>query len=257
MPAFYLQALDYEYEKRPDVLYGYPNLLVNYPVAMTTMPMWFAEGTAQFNSPDLEYDYWDSHRDMQLRIRALNDDLLPLHEMEVFGKTSLGNEGVYNQGYNLVRYINNNFGSQALADITHRMKKLYRYDFNKAVNDVLGFDGKALYEGWKNELIETYNSKTATIQEHLQTGTLVSGEGYINLYPLWNAAGDTLYYSSNRGKDYYGQRSILRQAIGQEEPEVVLPDISSPFDLSLMDDGWSTARWFVRKRELLCRSLPA
>lgn len=31
IPAFYLQVLSYESERRPDVLYGYPNIIVSYP----------------------------------------------------------------------------------------------------------------------------------------------------------------------------------------------------------------------------------
>src|SRR5664279_1418036 len=47
LPAVFFQVLNYEAERRPDILYGYPNFVVSYPIATLNMPAWFAEGTAQ------------------------------------------------------------------------------------------------------------------------------------------------------------------------------------------------------------------
>ena len=76
VPGSYFQVLDYEDEKREDVLYGYPNKIVSYPIPNTTVPPWFAEGTAQYMYDGANFDYWDSIRDMILRDRVLNDNLL-------------------------------------------------------------------------------------------------------------------------------------------------------------------------------------
>ncbi|MCF8268030.1 MAG: biopolymer transporter Tol, partial [Ignavibacteriales bacterium] len=46
VPAVYLQFLNYEDKRRPDILYGFPNFIVSYPLASINMPAWFAEGTA-------------------------------------------------------------------------------------------------------------------------------------------------------------------------------------------------------------------
>jgi len=50
MPQVYFQGFGYEPERRPDVLYGYPNAIASWPVIGTVIPMWFAEGTAQWPS---------------------------------------------------------------------------------------------------------------------------------------------------------------------------------------------------------------
>ncbi len=247
LPAFYFQVLDYEYEPRPDVLYGYPNVLASYPVAMTTIPMWFAEGTAQYNIPELRYDYWDSQRDMQLRVRALNDSLLPLNEMEVFGKNSLGNESVYNHGFNLVRYISDRYGAEKLREITRAMRKIYRYNFNDAIKAAIGITGEQLYEDWKTSIITEYRDKTGTIRENIQQGEAFEHKGYTNLYPLWNKSGDTLYFSSNLGQDYFSLRSIYRKGIADKEAELVIAGSSSPFDLS-PDGRWLVYSQIVRQR---------
>lgn len=239
MPAIYIQGFGYEEEQRPDVLYGYPNVLASYPIAMTVMPMWFAEGTAQFNAPQFRYDYLDSHRDMQFRVRALNDDLLPLNEMEVFGKTSLGSEAVYNHGYSLVTYIAENYGADKLADLTRSMKTLYRFDFNSAVEEVLGIDGQELYDNWKAYLEDHYRTQTANVMAHEVTGDEFEHSGYMTLYPQWSPDGTEIFFTSNMNHDYAGQRSLYRRGLDQEEAEEIEEYIASPFDISA--DG----RWLV------------
>ena len=62
IPAFYLQTIDYEDEKRDDVLYGYPNQIISSPLPGTSVPPWFAEGVAQYMYSKINYDFWDSHR---------------------------------------------------------------------------------------------------------------------------------------------------------------------------------------------------
>ena len=57
VPGIYFQWLGYEEERRPDVLYGYPNVLVSYPISGFVVPGWFAEGVAQYNNPKLQYDF--------------------------------------------------------------------------------------------------------------------------------------------------------------------------------------------------------
>jgi len=44
IPAVYLQWMGYEKERRKDVLYGYPNRLVSYPLPGTVVPPWLARG---------------------------------------------------------------------------------------------------------------------------------------------------------------------------------------------------------------------
>ena len=54
VPGVYLQWLGYEAERRQDVLYGYPNVIVSYPVSGFLVPSWFAEGVAQVQSSGVE-----------------------------------------------------------------------------------------------------------------------------------------------------------------------------------------------------------
>ena len=99
-PFVYFQLLDYEDVRRPDVLYGYPNVIVTYPIPSISNPAWFAEGTAQYQRDGFGYDTWDTHRDMLLRMRVLSGEILSLADMGGFySHSSLERETVYNQGY--------------------------------------------------------------------------------------------------------------------------------------------------------------
>ena len=89
IPGGYFQLVKYEPEKRQDVLYGYPNTLVSYPIPGSAVPPWFAEGIAQFMYEGATFDFWDTHRDMILRDRTLNNNLLSLNEMNTFGNCLL------------------------------------------------------------------------------------------------------------------------------------------------------------------------
>ena len=58
LPAIYIQIIDYEDEKREDVLYGYPNQIISYPIMPgVILPMWLAEGTAQYMTNKIHFDY--------------------------------------------------------------------------------------------------------------------------------------------------------------------------------------------------------
>jgi len=115
----YIQKLGYEDEKRDDVLYGYPNEIISYPISPgVSIPLWLAEGTAQHMYDELFFDYWDSIRDMLLRDKIINDKLFTFNQMNSFGKCGMGNELVYNFGYSLVEYISENYGDSSLKKIS-------------------------------------------------------------------------------------------------------------------------------------------
>ncbi len=126
-PGSYLQILSYEDEKREDVLYGYPNEIVSYPIPGTSVPPWFAEGAAQYMFDKANYDYWDSIRDMILRDRIINDNLLTFDQMNTFGKKGIGNESTYNQGFSLTKYIVSRYGEESLKKYLLNCLTLYYF----------------------------------------------------------------------------------------------------------------------------------
>ncbi len=233
VPAVYLQYLHYQDERRPDVLYGYPNTIISYPYAGINVPSWFAEGTAQYQRPDFRYESWDSHRDMILRSYVLSDNMLTWNEMGVFGKTSLGNESVYNAGFNLVRYIAENYGEDKLQKIFASLKKQTLYTMDAAVEDVLGIDGETLYEQWKNHLKQDYENRIAPVLKNVVEGDTLIKEGFGNFYPTFIDSGKKLIYLSNKGNDYLSQTAVWIYDFETKKEKKILDDITSSINLIL------------------------
>ncbi len=232
MPGIYFQLIDYEKEKRPDVLYGYPNRIASFPVAMTSVPMWFAEGTAQYMTKDLRHDWWDSHRDMMLRVRVLNENLLTWNQMGVFGKSSLGSESVYNQGYSLVRYIAKTYGEQSVADLAEAQSDLMSMSFDAASKKTLGISGDDLYRNWVAFLRSGYDKYSRTILDNTVSGEIVHDEGFGNLYPAFRPDGKTIAFISNKNQDYLSLGSLYYFDIETEEVTESKSPVKGDFDYS-------------------------
>jgi hypothetical protein len=173
MPGFYLQWLGYESERRPDVLYGFPNVIASYPISGFLVPSWFAEGVAQYNRPQLRYDFWDSHRDMILRSYALKDSMLTWNQMGVFGKTSLGNESVYNAGFAFVHYIAQTYGIAKLNEISRNLGSLTATTIDGAIERAVGKPGEVVYNEWRDALKKEYGQRVAQIQGNIREGEAI------------------------------------------------------------------------------------
>jgi WD40 repeat protein len=173
LPSFYFQWLGYESERRQDVLYGYPNTIVSYPISGFVVPAWFAEGVAQYNRNDLRYDFWDTHRDMILRSYALDGNMLTWEQMGVFGKTSLGNESSYNSGFAFVSYIARKYGEEKIAEISRNLSRLTEVTIGGAIGRALGTSGDRVYEEWKEEIRKEYATRTAKVVANLRAGEMM------------------------------------------------------------------------------------
>ena len=202
VPAIFMQVLNYEDERRPDILYGYPNVIVSYPLASVNIPSWFAEGTAQYQRKEFNYDNWDTHRDMILRCYALSGMMLTWNQMGEFDKTSLGNESVYNAGFALTRYISQKYGEDKLEKISHDLGKLGVFTIGEAFKDVLGKDGDAVYNEWSNFLINSYRKRSQNVLANLVEGDTVEGVGIGNFYPSFSPDGRKFAYLSTKKEDY-------------------------------------------------------
>ena len=235
IPAIYLQWLQYESERRTDVLYGYPNGIVSYPVSGFVVPVWFAEGVAQYNRIDFEYESWDSHRDMILRMYALDDKLLTWNQMGTFGKSSLGNESAYNAGYSLVRYIAGHYGEDKLREISYNLHSLTAMTIDGAIEKSIGKTGKELYDEWKSYLQKDYAGRIAFVKEKVVAGEIISGEGFGNFYPAFSPDGKSIAHISNKEEDYFGLSSLYLYDVATKEEKLLKAGVRS--NISWSPDG--------------------
>ena len=229
VPAIFFQVLNYQQERRPDILYGYPNYVISYPLATVNVPAWFAEGTAQYMRTEFNYDNWDTHRDMILRSYALDGNMLTWNQMGVFGKTSLGNESVYNSGFALTRYISQKYGEDKLREITKQLGKIGNFTMDQAMEDVIGVSGNEVYDEWKGYLIEDYTKRTEKVRANLVEGEEIAKKGFGNFYPTFSKDGKKIYYVSNKSSDYFSPASIYEYDIEIKKEKSLVAGVRSTY----------------------------
>jgi Tol biopolymer transport system component len=199
-PVTYIQWLSYEDVRRPDVLYGFPNGIITYPISSVSIPAWLAEGTAQYQRSYINYDYWDSHRDMILRTRILDDSYLRLNVMGTFAsKTSIEREVTYNQGFAFSNYLAESYGEDVLKDISHAFSRRRVYDVRKAIQIATGTDGQIVFDNWidslKNYYDDQLSDRTFTKANYLEK------QGFLNFHPRYSSTTNEILYLSNRNRD--------------------------------------------------------
>jgi Tol biopolymer transport system component len=227
VPAVYLQFMNYEDKRRPDILYGFPNFIASYPIATVNVPAWFAEGTAQYMRKEFNYDNWDTHRDMILRCYALDGKMLTWNQMGVFGKTSLGNESVYNAGFALTRYIAQKYGEDKLVEINNRLRELTNFTIDAAIEQTLGISGKQLYSEWSEFLKKDYKERISNVLENRVEGELITPVGFGNFYPSFSDDGSKMVYVSNKFSDYFGVSSIYLYDFKTKKEKLLVPMVRS------------------------------
>jgi hypothetical protein len=226
IPAIYLQWLSYEDVRRPDVLYGFPNSIASYPFATVSIPVWFAEGAAQYQRTGLGYDYWDSHRDMILRSAILANQELGLTQMNAFSsKSSLEREKVYNQGFSFTIYLVNRFGEEILAMLSKESSE-GQSRFDKVLETVTGIHGTELFEDWLDHNKHFYQHAVNDIVE--SETNLIENDGFLNFYPRISGDGNYIAYISNRGRDYARTALNLKNFRDDTNEIAVIGPLSGP-----------------------------
>lgn len=208
IPAAFIQVLDREKPIRDNIILEYPRGIAAVPIPNVVVPMWWAEGVAQYQFSGSTNDFWDSHRDMILRDRALNDDLLYWNEMFTFGKKGTGNESVYNTGYAFVKYLAKKHSPKIHMQISKEAQKKTRLSFNKAFKRILRKNGKEVYKDWTKEITNSYKKQTEMISENEVKGKVIFSEGPSNFFPSYSPDGKRLVFTSSKGNDYIGQTNL-------------------------------------------------
>ena len=185
------------YDSNPDITFSFPLYHMNAPRG-------WSEGIAQYGAHKFGFDTWDSHRDMLLRMGVIEDDLLTYEEMgSIQDRTGkYYGEMIYNQGYAMMLYIQEQYGPEKVDALTHHFGAL---SFDPAIRRVLGVSADQFYEDWLRFLEEKYAQQTAEIRGRgLFEGEPLSqvNEGIIEYHPAYSPDGKKLAYISSEDRDF-------------------------------------------------------
>ena len=198
------------YDSNPDVSF-------NFPLYHLNTPTWWVEGVAQYATHQFGFDDWDTHRDMLLRMAVLEDDLHSYAELGAFGNRPGGYyaEMIYNQGYALLLYIHEQYGSEIVEELTHNSGNL---SFDPAIRKVLGISADQLYDDWVRFLEERYGQQAAEVRsESLFEGDPLEelNEGVLEFYPSTHPTAASWPISPARTgiSPYPGSRSTISRPV--------------------------------------------
>jgi len=109
---------------------------------MFNVPLWFAEGFAEYSSRH----GWDSFGDMVIRDAIIHDYLVPLEYA--------GGYLAYKEGQSVVLYIAEKYGEEKIAEILH--KSMTELSMDDGLKKALGMDTRELSREWQRRLRKTY-----------------------------------------------------------------------------------------------------
>lgn len=173
-----------------DILYGEgPTGLLN-PNRFFQMPLWIAEGQAEYLS-----ECWTADADMYLRDAILNDYTLPLEQ--------LGGFLVYKEGESIMRYIAEHYGVQKLGELLIATRVYLSPD--RAVQNALGVDEEKLYKDWlrwaKRRYFGEYPKRLFPDEIAHRLTEHEKDRSYFNVQPVLSPDGNKLIFISDRS-DY-------------------------------------------------------
>lgn len=228
----------------PDIRFGYmdyPNEKIQldlfHVISGDNLPMWFTEGTAQYESFLEGSDKWDALRDMVLRVSVLEDKLLTYDGMNVFSGIGLNGELAYNQGFSMVNYIIEKYGHDAITAMFRESGLVFHQSFKPVIKSVIGISSDDLYEEWKKTVKESYTRQIAKLGRQVY-GKKLTDAGYSTAYPRWAKDSKEIFFVSNKGQDY-SFRSLYKYSLSdtikkeKDRIEMVLPGIGSSYSLTV------------------------
>ncbi|MFH1008150.1 MAG: DPP IV N-terminal domain-containing protein, partial [Candidatus Latescibacterota bacterium] len=182
-----------------DMLYGgvLESLLTRQ--YMFRLPLWFAEGMAEYESVG-----WDTEGDMIMRDAVITGYLPPLQQLQGYL--------VYKGGQSFLRFVAAQYGSDRLAQIMGKLKK--NKDVEKSFKAILGKGLEDLSKQWQKSLRRAYWPEIAARKEPEELATRLTDHkedgAYLNRDPAFSPYGDKIAFLSDRNdyKDIYLMSAI-------------------------------------------------
>jgi len=174
-----------------DMLYGNSFSSIISRQRLFQMPLWLAEGYAEYSSRR----GWDYSADMSVRDAPINTYLAPLE--------FLGGYLAYKGGQALITYIADNYGTQKIGEIFKKGK--IHLTINKALKAALGITIEELWNDFSKEMKRRYWPEIAKRKEVSEIAKPLTNHekdaSNFNANPVFSPKGDRLAIFSDRS-DY-------------------------------------------------------
>jgi Tol biopolymer transport system component len=171
-----------------DMLYGdfFGSLLSRQ--YLFRLPLWFAEGYAEYSSRH----GWDYYSDMFVRDATINGYLVPLEYV--------GGFLAYKEGQSAMLYIAEKYGEEKIAEILNKGK--LHLSMDKALKASIGIDTEQLSKDWMKHLKKEYWPEIGNrevVEDFAKRLTDHSKDGSVyNEKPAFSPRGDRLAFFTDR-----------------------------------------------------------
>lgn len=168
-----------------DMLYGGSvQSLVTGQVA--PVPLWFAEGIAEFESLR-----WDTKLDMAVRDATLTGYLPPIEWLDYMP---------YQGGASVFRYVAQKYGNEKIGEILNKIKG--SFNFQSAFKSAIGIDFKELTDEWQLQMKREYWPDIADRKEPGEISKALTDHrednSFMNSSAVISPQGDKIVFISNR-----------------------------------------------------------
>ncbi|MDI6740170.1 MAG: BamA/TamA family outer membrane protein, partial [Candidatus Edwardsbacteria bacterium] len=185
------------------------------------LPLWFAEGLAEFESQG-----WDPESEMFIKDLAVNQRLVPIPELGNYG----GGYIMYKEGQSIVRFIAAKYGQAKVSELLHLAKTNRNLD--KSCKQALGVDLEKLSEDWEKDVHKAYWPFLAAKKEVPEVARQLTrhdkNESYFNLSPCFSPEGDKIAYISDQGG--YAGLYVISSIDGHRIRHIVKGEKTSLFE---------------------------
>ncbi len=179
-----------------DILYQKPHASIYSGEFLYSPPIWFIEGMADYFAEDN-----DAIGEMVLRDASINNNLLPLTELQNFNRLSSPYIG-YKIGQIAVAYLVETYGREKIAEILQGLRQSRTKNLDHVFRNVLGVSLKEFNIGFSQMVRKRYwplieDKELPYIAAKKLTEQVRFSH---NIKPVWSPSGDIVaYITANEG----------------------------------------------------------
>ena len=170
-----------------DIFYNSPNVSLLSGQGLFNVPLWFAEGMAEYFSLGME-----PNAEMYVRDGTLTGYLPPLQWS--------GGYLVYKMGQCAIEYLIQEYGDERFREVLRRMRQMH--NFERAFQRTYGMTPQRFDEQWREQLRRKYWPKLAELDHPDKFARALTDhrrdESVLNFWPSVSPQGDRIAYFSDR-----------------------------------------------------------